>query len=46
MFLKDELTSKILSSSKNTQIFEYKEEPEEAFTVVVGKPTYFWNELY
>jgi class 3 adenylate cyclase len=41
MFLKDELTSKILSSSKNTQIFEYKEEPEEAFTVVVGKPTYF-----
>jgi class 3 adenylate cyclase len=41
MFLKDELTSKILSSSKSQQILDYQDEQEEAFTVIVGKPTYF-----
>jgi class 3 adenylate cyclase len=41
MFLKDELTSKILSSSKSQQILDYQDEQEEAFTVTVGKPTYF-----
>ena len=41
MVLTDELTSKILSSSKTQQILDYQDEQEEAFTVTVGKPTYF-----
>ncbi len=41
MVLTDELTSKILSSSKSQQILDYQDEQEEAFTVTVGKPTYF-----
>jgi class 3 adenylate cyclase len=41
MVLTDELTSKILSSSKSQQILDYHDEQEEAFTVTVGKPTYF-----
>ena len=41
MVLTDELTSKILSRSKSQQILDYQDEQEEAFTVTVGKPTYF-----
>ena len=41
MVLKDELTRKILYSSKTQQILDYQDEQEEAFTVTVGKPTYF-----
>jgi len=41
MSLRDELTSKILSSSKNQKVFDSQDEQEEAFTVIVGKPTYF-----
>jgi class 3 adenylate cyclase len=41
MFLKDELTSKILPRSNTQQVLDYKDEEEEAFTVTVGEPTYF-----
>jgi len=41
MVLTDELTNSILPRSKTPQLLEYSEEPEEAFTVSVGKPTYF-----
>ena len=41
MSLRDELTSKILSSSKNQKVLDSQDEQEEAFTVIVGKPTYF-----
>jgi len=37
MFLKDQLTSKILSSSKIKQVLDIKDEQEQAFTVTVGK---------
>ncbi len=40
MFLKDQLTSKILSSSKTQQSLDDQDE-QEAFTVTVGEPTYF-----
>jgi class 3 adenylate cyclase len=41
MLLPDELTRKILSGKTSNQVLDYKEEPEEAFTVTVGEPTYF-----
>jgi len=41
MSLRDELTSKILSSSKNQKVLDSQDEQEEAFTVIVGKPTNF-----
>ncbi len=41
MHLKDKLTNKIISSSKIQQVRDYQDEQEEAFTVIVGKPTYF-----
>jgi len=41
MVLTDELTSKILSSSKTKQVLDSQDEQEEAFTVIVGKPTHF-----
>lgn len=41
MLLRDELTTKILLNSKTDQTLEYQEEPEDAFTVAVGKPTHF-----
>ena len=41
MVLIDELPSKILSSSKTKRVLDYKDEQEEAFTVTVGKPTFF-----
>ena len=41
MFLTDALTNKILSGSKTEQSLEHQDGPEEAFTVAVGKPTYF-----
>ena len=41
MSLRDELTSKILSSSKNQKVLDSQDEQEEAFTAIVGKPTYF-----
>ena len=41
MVLTDELTSKILSSSKTKQVLDSQDEQEEAFTVTVGKPTFF-----
>ncbi len=41
MFLKDELTSKILSRSKTQLVLDSEDEQEEAYTVIVGKPTYF-----
>jgi len=40
MHLKDKLTTKIISSSKTQQVPDSQEE-EEAFTVIVGKPTNF-----
>jgi class 3 adenylate cyclase len=41
MSLKDELTSKILSRSKTSQVLDFQDEQEEPYTVIVGKPTYF-----
>ena len=41
MLLKDELTSKILSRSKTSQVLDFQDEQEEPYTVIVGKPTYF-----
>jgi len=40
MSLRDELTSKILSSSKNQKVLDSQDE-EEAFTAIVGEPTNF-----
>ena len=39
MHLKDKLATKIISSSKTKQVLDSQE--EEAFTVIVGKPTHF-----
>jgi len=41
MHLKDKLTAKILSSSKTYPTLDSQNEKEEAFTVIVGKPTHF-----
>ena len=41
MFLKDKLTAKILSGSKTYPTLDSQDEQEEAFTVTVGKPTFF-----
>jgi len=41
MHLKDKLTTKILSSSKTYPTLDSQNEQEEAFTVTVGKPTFF-----
>ncbi len=41
MHLKDKLTAKILSSSKTYPTLDSQDEKEEAFTVIVGKPTHF-----
>ncbi len=41
MSLRDELTSKILSSSKTKKVLDSQDEQEEAITAIVGEPTKF-----